>query len=218
MARDVSLLQIRTEIVNIGGYKNSPVFTREVLNSWINRSIARVYDLVWDAENDYYTDETDLSTTAGSDSVLLPSDFKKLIGIARQDGGDYRRLHRMRQHEWIRWEGQSGKPTHYRLQRGNLRLAAKPDAVYALRMYYLPVAPTLTLDADTFDSIDYFDELVIADVLLKCGVRDERQTGDLKDNVDRLEKQVRSRADGRDSGEPLYLADLGDDCDDAEFY
>jgi len=218
MARDVSLLAIRTEIVNTGGYKNSPVFTALVLNAWINRAIARVYDLVWEADNDYYTDETNLPTIAGNDAVALPLTFKKLIGLARQDGNDYRQLRRMRQHEWIRWEGQSGAPTHYRLQRGNIRLAAKPDAIYSLRLYYLPVAPTLVVDGDTFDSIDYFDELVIAYVLKKCAGRDERQLGELKIEIDELEKNIRKRADGRDAGEPLYLADLSDNSDDEGFW
>lgn len=217
MARNVTLAQIRTEVVNVGGYKNSPVFTSSVLNTWINRAIAEVYDLVWESENDYYTDETTLATVAGSDAVALPATFKKLIGIGRQSGDEFRRLRRMRQHDWIRFAGSSGAPTHYRLQKANLRLGPTPDAVYSLKVFYLPVAPTLSADDDTFDSIDYFDELVIAKVLLKCAERDERSTVDLKNTIDRLTRSIRGRADGRDAAEPLYLADLADDDPDEDY-
>lgn len=210
MARNVTLAQIRTEVVNQGGYKNSHVFTPAVLNAWINRAIAKVYDLVWEADNDYYTTEVDLQTTAGSDGVALPADFQRLISLARQDGGEFRRLRRMRQHEWAKWEGHSGEPSRYRLQRGNIRLAPKPDSVYALKLLYLPVAPTLAADDDEFDSIDYFDELVIAEVLLKCAARDERSTVELERTIQRLERSIRGRADGRDAGEPMYLADFED--------
>jgi len=184
------------------------------LKGWINRAIARVYDLVWEAENDYYTSETTLLSSAGSDAIALPTDFKRLISVARQEGTAYQRLRRMAQHDWVRFEGSSGRPTRYRLQRGDLRLAPKPDSVYTLKLYYLPIAPTLVDDADELDTIDYFDELVIADVLLKCGSRDERSLGELRAAVDTLERQIRKRADGRDAGEPQYLADLGDDDGD----
>jgi hypothetical protein len=217
MARNVTLLEIRTEIVNQGGYKNSPVFTTPVLNTWINRALAKVYDLVWQSGDDYYTDETALFTIAGSDAVVLPADFKKLIGLGRLDGNTYRRLRRMRISEWAKWSGSSGAPTRYRIQKGNLRLAAPPDAIYTLKALYLPVAPTLAADGDTFDSIDYFDELAIAYVLLKCGGRDERGLGDLKDNIATLERNIRSQATARDAAEPEYLADLSDEDDEGWF-
>lgn len=214
MARNVSLLDIRTEIVDQGGYKNSPVFTIPVLNRWINRAIARVYDFVWRSGDDYYTEEATLATVAGNDAVALPATFLKLLSLGRQDGDDFRRLRRMVLHDWAKWEGLTGEPTHYRIQKSNLKLCPKPDAIYSVRLYYLPVAPTLTLDADTFDSIDYFDELVIAYVLKKCAGRDERQLAEIQQEIQLLEHSIKGRAEARDAGEPIYLADLDEGEDD----
>lgn len=205
MARAVSLLAIRTEIVNQGGYKNSPVFTDTVLNLWINRAIAKVYDLVWQSGDDYYTSETTLLTVAGNDAIALPADFKKHLGLGRQDDNRFSPLVRMPIQDWAKWEGDTGKPHHYRIQRGQLRLAPKPDAIYTLRMLYLPVAPQLVVDGDTFDSIDYFDELVIAEVLLKCAGRDERQLNDIRITIDGLTKNIAKQAEALDAAEPIMM-------------
>lgn len=218
MARLVRLDAIRTEIVNQGGYKNSPVFTTAVLNAWISRAIAKVYDFVWQSGEDYYTAETTLPTVAASDSIALPADFLKLIGASRLDGTTYRRLRRLEIHRWSEFEGSSGKPHWYRLQGAAMRLSPVPDAIYTIKLLYTPVAPTLTVDADTFDSIDYFDELVIAEVLLKCAGRDERQFADMRQTIAGLEQSIKRRANARDAAEPIYLADLGDCDDDGDFY
>jgi hypothetical protein len=216
--KTVTLLQLRTEIQDQGDYANSSVFTPPILNRWINRAIAEVRDLVISTDEHFYTVlDTSLTTAAGVETVALPSNFYVFKSLGLLDGSRSQRIRRGRLHDWHRFVGGTGKPCFYLIQGAALRLMPTPDAAYSLRLFYDPVHVDLAADGDTFDSVNYYDELVVQKVLLRCDQREERSTADRRATIAELEKRVRKMAADQDRGEPQYMADLGDERD-AEFY
>lgn len=211
MARSFTLAQLRTEVRLRGDYENSDVFSDTTLTAWVNDAIAEVYELVDQACENYYVTETSLTTTADSDSVSLPATFYKLVGLDYLDGNRYRRLGAHDIQARTRTGAERGAPRSYRLQAGVLRLLPMPDAAYTLRLLYIPAAPQLVADGDTFDGINGFEALVIQKAILLCDMREERPLGDRMAVIQKLEDRVRTAVSARDAGEPHWLGRRSDD-------
>lgn len=205
MARTFTLAELRTELRLRGDYEDSGVFTDATLTAWVNDAIAEVYELVDQACENYFVTETSLTTTANSDTVSLPATFYKLVGLDFLDGNIYRRLGAHDIQARTRYGTLAGQPRSYRLQGGALRLLPTPDAAYTLRLLYIPAAPKLSADGDTFDGINGFESLVVQKALLLCDMREERPLGDRMAIIQKLEDRVRTAVSARDAGEPHWL-------------
>ena len=217
MAKTVTLATLRAEVQARGQYEGSADITTTLLNSTINSAIAEVYDLLVARWADYYVTRANLSTVVGVDTVTLPSDFYKLRKVEIVDSSSpsgYRSLHPMDlsvSHAvgTTVWR----KGYRYRLEAGTLVLMPTPVAVETLRIFYIAYAPVLVADADTWDTINQYDELVVQTALLKCKQREELPTDDIEREIVRLTMRIRSAADGRDATMPMLYNAYGPDDD-----
>jgi len=75
-------------------------------------------------------------------------------------------------------------------------------------MYYLPVAPLLVSDSDTFDGVSGYEELITALAWRRCLVRQDLDPGTMDREIARLTARIESAADGRDV-EPFALDGRG---------
>lgn len=211
MARTITLADMRAGVRRRGGWTNSRRVTTTLLNDVINSAIAEVWDILVEKWADYYATEASLATTVGVDFIALPSTFYKFrkLELRWTTPPD----------EWVRLRPHDLESSHsfqskhrtfrYRIQGGQLRFAPTPQTVETLRLTFVPWSTVLVADADTFDGINGYEELVMQ--LAKLRIEEELKldtTGAMAE-VARLTMRIRTAADGRDAAEPFYLNPRG---------
>lgn len=220
MARTATLADLRTSVQRRGSYENSADITDAILLDFINEAVAETYDLLVQRWADYYVTRVTLATVAGADQIVLPTDFYKLRKLEIVDSSapsGYRALRPIDLAEsHALGSTVVAKRYRYRLEAGNLVLMPTPNAVESLRMFYIPYVQPFTDDADTFDGINGYEELVIQFALLRCKMREELPTADIEREIARLTMRVRSAGDGRDATEPLMYNPFGPSDDGTE--
>ena len=196
MARTVTLLQLRTRARELSDTENDPFITDSELTALANRHIPEVYDdLVAAGPPEYYAATTTVTTVAGQIPYSLPANFLSLMDVfVHESSTDRRPL-----------------PPMPNGARG--RFKAPTQASIDLTVEYIPAATALALDADTFDGINGFEELVIN--LMARSVMHKRNTyqGQLEADIAHLRARIVSRARSRNRGSPKRITDLDDAFD-----
>lgn len=217
MAWTSTLLQLRTETRNRGGYRRSTSLTDAILNGFINAGIAEVHELIVKHSPDFLLKRTnpDLVTSVGNELVSLPTDFFKLRGRPLLIEGSSKlklmefEIDQETELVDLSLSGWDVAPYRYMLQAGNLRLIPEPTSVDTIRLWYLPHATKLVADADVYDGVNGHEDLVIEHALLRAAERDRRPAQDHASNIQRLERRLKSALEARDQSTPEYLVDHG---------
>jgi len=195
LARTVTLLQLRTWARQLSDTENDPNVTDAELTALANRHMPEVYDdLVAAGPPEYYAASTTVTTVAGQIPYALPSNFLALMDVFVHESSTDRRP----------------IPSMPSGARGRFKA---PTTVTDLTVEYIPACPTLSLDADTFDGISGFEELIAnlmaRDVMIK---RQDDATMPLG-TIASLRARIVSRARSRNRGEPKRITDLDDAFD-----
>lgn len=211
MPRNVTLSTFRTDLRFETGFDNSRVFSDTRLNAYVNDAIADVWDMLLDARPDYYVAEHSVVTVIGTSTVALASDHYRIRAVRVLIGGYPFPVHPVNLTEAWRFERgvASARNWRYRQQGSSLRIVPTPAEVATLRVYYLPYAPTLSADGDTWDGISGYERLVV--LLAKRGMfaRERMPTGDLDREIDEETKKIRAAAGDLDAGQAFYLDGQG---------
>jgi hypothetical protein len=222
--RTITLLGLRTATLQRGGIENSfdlgPSSSNgtAVLNAFANEAIAELYDILVEKDDDRFVTSTVLATAINVDSVALPGGFYELRKLEIVDGtsqSGYRRLRpcAVDSKHLFSTARLYGKMYRYWLNAYQVTLVPTPQAVESLRLYYVPVAPTLVNDADILDGWNGYEELVIQLMWRRCLIRRDLDTGQTDREIERLIERVKTASDGRDD-EPFYLDPRGPGFDD----
>ena len=178
------------------------------LNEVANGAMRRVWALLLRHRPDHCLAEAALATTANSQTVSLPAAFQQLRLLEILDGSSYVPMspYALGDQWRLQQAGAVASPAdiRYRIQGTALKLAPTPTAVYELRLYYLPTFTPLVLDADTFDGINGFEDLVIAEGVLDLLRREKMPLGEWIEKRDDLRKQIIPEATDTDDA-PFYL-------------
>lgn len=199
-----TLATLRTRVAALGDYTNSSVFTPTLLTEYVNEGIGEYRDLIDETFEGYFDKVGTVATVAGTATVALPADFLKARAIDVLDSGEYRPLVKFAIAQTYRYT-QRGTPDGYMQIASNLELFPTPDAVYTIRLRYMPVATPLVGDSDAIDVPNGWEGLIIHVALLKCDEREERPLGDRLAIIDRYRQRVRSAAKTRNVAGPTYL-------------
>lgn len=209
MARTLTFGQLQQAVRVRGGYENSTDITAAVLIDLLNASICDVWDIVVGKWLDYYTKSAPMSAVANVESTAFDADFYKLRKVEiLTSNGQYRRLLPADLDTSHTFTSVSNRAYRYRLAMNQLYLMPTQTVTETLRIWYIPSAPVLALDADTFDGINGYEQLVIQHALRACAKRQDLPTGEIEQEIGRLTARVRTAADGRDS-EAFYLDPYG---------
>lgn len=204
---------LRTDIREIGSYENSSVFTDGYLNRALDKAMHELHALIVNANEDYYLTYGSVATVANQQHVDLPAGVFKVRAVARSLGGDeyvpLRRLSLPQMYE----HGSKGTPTAYSYQKavgggspfGALMFWPIPDAVYTIRLVYVPTATLFSDDVTAIDFGEGWDDYLIHAALLRCDMREERDLGDRMGLLQRYTEMVRASVGQRDRNEPEYL-------------
>jgi hypothetical protein len=155
MARVVTRSTLRDRIRQRANLESHTTFVTDAeVNDSINEVCTELYDmLVAQSPPDYYSAETTITTTSGTLSYALASDFYKLRAVWVDEGnGERRALTQFNEQEF-----QAYRP---------------PDSVYSVIVRYIPNFTTLSSDGATIDCINGFDELLVLSAAIKLLFKD----------------------------------------------
>lgn len=183
MASNVTLVVIRDKIRDRGEFDSTDYFPSSQLNEWINDSIAAFYDELVKADPARYLEQGNITVVSGTEDYALPSDFYKLVGVDLLDSNSasgYRQMDRFMWNERHLYHGDKGNKYDAMYEIRNSRLYIHPSPTWALtdgiRVNYIPTAPSLSSDSDTWDTINLWVEWVILDVCEKCAIKEDSST------------------------------------------
>jgi len=215
----VTLARMREAIRLEGSWENSSDITDALLNNFINRGVREVWDLLKSKRDDLLVASINITTSPGFEKSPLPDGFYQLRKLEIADPSSrsgWRRIRKVDLDVSHHIANLQGKNYRYRLQGNTLVLHPTPQAAEQLRMFYIPVAPRMADDADTFDGINGYEELVFQIVVMRCRDRQEQDVSVQVREIQRLTANISAASDGRDV-EPFYLnpyGATGGACDD----
>lgn len=211
MASNVTYLEIRTRIRQEAGMENSQFIKDDEMLYYVNSSMQELYDLLVNAYgNDYYVTSLNFSTTGGVESMTLPSDFYKLIGVDIKFGGEYYTLQRFNFNERNKFtQGTSfDADAQYRIVGNTLMFIPTPSGVYEGKLWYIPAATKFTGDSSTFDGINGWEEYIIIDTAIKCLGKEESDTSLLLNRKADMLRRIQKIAENRDIADPQTITDV----------
>lgn len=215
MAKTATLAQLRTRIRERADIEDSGFFPDSLLNNFINRSIERLYDILVGAYGaDYYVSTTPhtINIVSGTKVYDLPATFYKVSGVDLRNGDDpiplepFMFAERNRYTNYYRRVNRDVTGFKYRIV-GNQIWFTNPTSNEVVDVWYQPSFTDLSSDSDTFDGINGWEEWVVIDCAIKCRVREEGETQDLRVDLLKIETQIKEMAKTRDVGAPERVVD-----------
>jgi hypothetical protein len=204
-----TLLELRTRSRQRADMVNSRFISDSELNYLINASVAELYDLlIANRDENYYIDSDTFTTSAGDSEYDLPADFYKLMGVDLVNGSsDSVTL------KAFKWQERNRSITgveelRYQIRNNTLKFIPTPSSGKSIKVWYVPRPTALSLDADTFDGINGFEEYVIIDAAIKMRVKEESPVQELMLEKQMMEKRILKSCQGRDSTEPPRVIDV----------
>lgn len=213
MALTRTLVQLRDEARQLANMENSEFASDAEVNRYVNSAIRDLYDKLVQARGEqYYRVTENLTTTADQSTVALSglsSDFYKLLGIDLQLSGRWLEMRAMDFHHRNNFQlSTTGRPIAYLIKGADLEFFPTPGAVYTIRVHYLPLPTTLSLDADTFDGINGWEDWVVKTVGMWLLLKEESDISGLMAERARIEERIEAMAQSRDHGEPRRPRDV----------
>lgn len=185
MAYTVSLQELVTQAKQMADMEGSSFVSANEWRVYANRWIAKLYDLLIQASPDYIAAETTIQVVAGQVSYQLPGDFRTLQAVLAANGTRKRLLEPLLDDE---------------------RHTAEPPASgVSLVIEYLPTPPRLQLDADTFDVVSGWDQLIVAGMARDALAKEESDTSVADIVVQTEAARIQSTSSNRDRGRPKLI-------------
>lgn len=205
----ITLAQIRTQAKRRADMENGSFVSDAEWLDYINASIAELHDILVTIYEDYYISETTLNTVAGTTNYALPSDFYKLKGLDAQfDSGTWETVKKYQFQRRNSKQDVSDNVLKYRILGSNISFVPVPQSVIAMRVYYIPVATKLALDADELDDLNQFSEYIVVDAAIKALLKEESDAQGLMMQKEALRRRIESAAPTRDENESEGITDV----------
>jgi len=196
--------------------EDTEFITDSELNTYINASITELYDMLVATNEDYYTKlpVPEYTVSSGANTLDLPTDFYKLRGIDLKLGTDYIPLYQYNFTERNAVQRSDlarfliDAPVQYRVIGSKIFFLPESEAPGTYKLWYVPRFTKLSLDADTFDGINGWEEYVIVDVVIKMLNKEESDVSPFIKAKEDLIKRINSMAGDRDLGSPEKISDV----------
>jgi hypothetical protein len=205
-----TLATIITTIRNRGNLRNTVRWPDSIIQVEAQAAFSELYGLVVQHHRGFYDTDTTVPTVANRAYVALPIGTWALRAVDILDGTRYIPLAK----DGIKDRNRRGSPTEtaqpvaYRRTARGIDLFPVPNAVYALRITYTPVAPTL--DTTPRDYYNGWEEYVIAGALLRIRGTQYTDSGTWQRLIAATEARIIAEASESNTQGPEYLNLFGD--------
>ena len=199
MSRKVTLLQLRDRARQRADAENDSGWVSDAeLTSYVNESYTWVYELLVKSGESWFESTQTIATVSGTVTYDLPNDFYATIGVSRVDGSTLRSIPNFMAAERNRYFNmQGGTPIAYRIVGQSIELLPTAGGVHSIQHRYVPTPVNLAFDTDTLDGVMGWEELVILNVAIKMGIKEESNVEPLvlaqQMFLDRLSEMVENR-------------------------
>lgn len=224
MSRVRTLAQLRTDVRQRADIENSQHISDTELTRYINQSIAALYALIVEMDEDEFAAEATWTVTAGTvestisyveDAVDVPVSIYKLLSVDVVDGDGRKwpvQRFSLRDRTWLEDTtlptGQI-RPTRYRLRGiSNLIWAPPFESDTQVRVTYIPSPTDLSADSDEYDGRVGWEEWVILDSAIKCMIKEESDDSQLVRERQLAEARIRQQIAIRDRGEAQRIRNV----------
>jgi hypothetical protein len=202
VATSVTLLQIIDKVRARGEFED-PRPTKANLIVWINDSIAAFRGRVIAADSSRYLTQSNIPVVSGTESYALPADFYDLVGVDLTDSSSNTGFVPMGRFDWhgrnMSDVSRSEKrDAEYEIRNGKIWFHPPPLWTETVRINYTPNLTALAADGDSWDSVNRWDEWVVADVCVKCAVAEAQDETGFEKARDFVEADIfpqKARAD-----------------------
>lgn len=203
----LTLAQLRTQVRQRADMVNSQFISDSELTSFVNTSIAELYDLlVQKFGNTYFLSTANISLVSGTDTYNLPTDFYKLIGVdlvlSNGEASTMKRFefNERNQYTTALYRGNFGVAyLRYHVQGNTIRFMPIPDSSDTVKVWYAPLPVYLVADGDVFNGYSGWEEYPIVDAAIKCLEKEESSTTALMNRKAYLIKRIEEAAGNRDA-------------------
>ncbi len=171
MALTQTLLQLKTRVRQKTDQENSDFITDLELTDYINSAISEFHDIIISRFEDYFVIDTDIVLSSGN-KITLPIDFLKLRGLDEDlGGGDKRALKKYNFNERNITLSPSDKK--YRVVKNEIHLLPRVGVNGTYTIWYIPTSTILSLDTDTLDGFNGWEEYVVIDASIRVMQKEE---------------------------------------------
>jgi hypothetical protein len=205
-----TLLEIRTAAKRRADQENSGLVTDPEWDRYINLSYTDLWDRLVRARGfEYFGVKATVNTSAGVETVALPTTFYKLWGVSALINGEQCPLAPLQMAERDDYDSVSGWntgwPVRYMIVASGLLLRPVPDGIYTITFWHVPHITTLVADGDTVNGINGWEELLEISAAIQARIKEETDTQALMIERQRLEARIDALAQSRDEGEPARV-------------
>lgn len=216
MASNVSLTTLIATVRQRADIEGETLrFPDSELIAYINKSITELYDLLVTADEEYFLSQQLITTVSGTSSYALSADFYKVKGVDINIGTSqliaakpFMFAERNAfQNQSMAWGYDT--TVYYRLRGNNIVFLPAPSGALAVTVWYIPTPGVLVAGSDTLDGVNGWEELVVADVAIKVGLKDEIAPEDMATRQARKSEALSriSTMKERDPGAPQRIID-----------
>jgi hypothetical protein len=216
-----TLSSLRTQVQQRADMVNSSFISTSELNTFLNGSLAELYDLLVSRFEDYYTISFQFSIASGSDgydmSLIGPAPIYKLRGVEKAISGptDWATLQpfqfpeRNKYNNRINTLRRGGRSVlQYRMVGNKLIVIPADTAPGTYQMWYVPAWTDLVNDNDTASNLQNWHEYAVVDAAIKCLAKEESDCSILVMQKEQLKQRIEAMASNRDAGMNDRVADV----------
>tara|TARA_B100000745_G_scaffold183219_1_gene120050 strand:+ start:8429 stop:9115 length:687 start_codon:yes stop_codon:yes gene_type:complete len=194
----------------------------------LNDGLASLYNLLIGARGeDYYANTQVIALLTGTQRYDLDAAFFQLIGVQLYDGSNFYNPKAWNWKETAQLNAMSASNsassvnTYYRitgrsrpdpaLYNDTITILPPPKTGWTLSVTYIPAAPVLTANPDTFDGVSGYEEFACLSAAIKMLTKEESDPGVLMGERAALEMRIRALAGSRDASFPEHITDTKGD-------
>lgn len=219
MARTVNAAQLISWVRSKGDWPSASgsagdfIKDAEILEE-LNAGIASLHRILASVHGyEYFRAATTLATAVNVETVSLPADFYKLLGLWWNDGSGilqpirrYMPAEAENQRTGEGWAACFGG-VYYSLVGGSLRFVPTPQSIYSLKCEYAAAPTRLIGDGDTWDGYAGFEEYPVWYAVATFREKEESDASVAIGRMKMVEQDIRASA-VRDQNEPKRAQDI----------
>lgn len=218
-----TLSELRTRVRERADMVDSDFVTDSELNTYIQQSYRKLYNLIVTTFSDWYVEDPVEFTISSGNEYTLPATFYKLIAVDFKLNGSWIEVKRYTMTERNRRTSGAFRVFHptimYRLMNNKLRFIPTDNATGTYRYWAVNKPNVPTADSDTIEGENGWDEFVVLDAAIKCLNKEESDVSLLVLEQQQVKEDILINANSYDEGGSERVEDVhADRFDDEDLF
>lgn len=210
-----TLLELRNDALEISDYKNSGFVTDPQCNIWLNDGAKEFYDLLINADDENVVADPITHTMTNASNVIdlgaIEPSFYRLKGLDFQIGNKFITVSSFNFNKRNALEDKVYLSEHrkeYRILGKKIYVMPKLNVSGVYRIWFIPKAPTLSLDTDELDDIHGWDKYVSLYCARLIKIKAEESTQQIDAEMAKIAERINALTLKRDLDNDDCIGDV----------